>query len=186
MNRCFTALVTSFILTSSFAQSDFIQLKKHNKVIQSWFKGNYIYVQLQNEQWINAVIYNIKDDSLYLRPYRVYTYANRLGLPFLDTTFYGLMPVHYSYLYAFPKEDEGFSYVKNGLIFDIAGGGYLLLNTINTLTSGDDLFAADNIPKITIATGVLALGIILGVTHKPNYIVGKKYHIEYISTKPSS
>ena len=110
MNRCILAIITAFILTSTFAQSDFIQLKKKDKVIQTWFKGNYIYTQLKNGQWINAVIYNIKDDSLYLRPYIVQTFINRLGFNFLDTTFYGLMAINANYLHAFPKKDEGFSY----------------------------------------------------------------------------
>ena len=186
MNRCILALITACVITSTFAQSDFIQLKKRNKVIQSWFKDNYIYLQLQNDQWINAVIYNIKDDSLYLRPYVVQTFVNRIGLNFLDTTFYGLMPVHFKNIKAFPKDDEAFSYVKNGAIFDIAAGGYIVLNVINTLSNNEPVFGPDNLPKLGIAAGVLAIGIVLGLTHKTTYNIGKKYHIEYIATKPSS
>ena len=130
MNRCIIVFIAACIYSASFAQSDFIQLKKRDKVIGSWFKGNYITLQLNNEQWINALIYKIQDDSLYLRPYIVQTYANRLGLPFLDTTYYGLMPLHMSGIKAFPKDDESFSYIKNGTLFYIAGGGYLLLNII--------------------------------------------------------
>ena len=186
MNRCILIIIALFIINSSFGQSDFFQLKKRDKVLKTWYKDNYIYLQLKNDQWVNAVIYKIQDDSLYLRPYVVQTYVNRLGLNFLDTTFYGLMTVHINNIRAFPKEDEAFSYVKNGLIFDIAGGGYLLLNVINTLSDGDQVFGSDNIAKISIAAGVLALGVVLGLTHKSTYIIGKKYHLEYISVKPSS
>jgi hypothetical protein len=186
MNRCILIIIAFFVINSSFGQSDFFQLKKRDKVLKTWYKDNYIYLQLKNSQWLNAVIYKIQDDSLYLRPYIVQTYVNRLGLNFLDTTFYGLMTIHINNIRAFPKEDEGFSYVKNGLIFDIAGGGYLLLNVINTLSDGDQVFGSDNIAKISIATGVLALGIVLGLTHKSTYIIGKKYRLEYISVKPSS
>jgi len=185
MNRCIIAIIAAFIITPSFAQSDFIQLKKKNKVIKTWFKGNDFYGQLQNGQWITAVIYKIQYDSLYLRPYVVQTLTNRLGLPFLDTTYYGIMPVHIHALHAFPKEDEGFSYVKNGAIFKIAGGGYIILNVINTLSDNEPVFGSDNLPQLSIAAGVLAIGVILGLTHKSTYIVGKKYHIEYISAKPS-
>ncbi len=185
MNRFIIAIIAALIITPSFAQSDFIQLKKNNKVIKTWFKGNEFYGQLKNGEWITATIYKIQYDSLYLRPYIVQTLANRLGLPVLDTTYYGLMPVHISQLLAFPKEDEGFSDVKNGLIFKIAGGGFLVLNVINTLSANEPVFGSDNLPKVTIAAGVLALGVVLGLTHKSDYIVGKKYHIEYISAKPS-
>lgn len=185
MNRCIIAIITAFIVTPSFAQSDFIQLKKKNKVIKSWFRGNDFYGQLESGQWVTAVIHKIQDDSLHLRPYIVQTYANRLGLPFLDTTYFGIMPVHIKQLKAFPKEDEAFSYVKNGLIFELAGGGFMLLNIINTLSDNEPVFGKDNLPKIGIAAGVLALGVVLNLTHKSTYIVGKKYHIEYISAKPS-
>jgi hypothetical protein len=185
MNRCLLVLITAFTITSSFAQSDFIQLKKNNKVLKTWFKDNYITLQLKNDQWLDAVIYKIKDDSLFLRPYVVNTYMNRLGLNFLDTTYYGLMVIHISYVKAFPKDDEGFEYVKNGTIFKIAGGGYALLNVINTLSNHEAVFGSDNLPKILIALGVFAVGEILSLTHKREYVMGKKYHIEYISVKPS-
>jgi hypothetical protein len=179
MNRCILTVITAFVITSSFAQSDFIQLKKNNKVLQTWFKGDYLYAQLKNGQWIDAEIYKIQDDSLYLRPFTVRTY-------FVDTTFYGLMTIHINYLMAFPREDKGFSYVKNGTIFIIGGGGYLLLNVINTLSNNEPVFGSDNLPNVAIATAILALGVALRLTHKSTYIVGKKYHVEYISSKPSS
>ncbi len=186
MNRCILASIAALIITSSFAQSDFIILKKNDKVLQTWFKDNDIYMQLKNGQWINAIIYKIEKDSLYLRPYVVQTFVNRIGLNFLDTTYYGLMAISPNYINAFPKKGESFSYVKNGLIFVLAGGGYLVLNVINTLSDKEPVFGADNLPKISIATAVLALGVVMGLTHKPNYIMGKKYHVEYISVKPSS
>lgn len=185
MNRCAIALLTLLICTSCFSQTDFIQLKKHNKVIQTWFKDNYIKVQLKNGQWIDAVIHKIQDDSLYLRPYVVQTYINRLGLNYLDTTYYGLMPIHFNDIKAFPKDDEGFAYIKNGALFKIAGGGYALLNIINTLSSNEPPFGSDNLPKLAIAAGVFAVGVVLGHTHKDEYIIGKKYHIEYVTVKPS-
>ncbi len=186
MNRCLLTLITALTLTSSFAQSDFIQFKKKDKVIQTWFKDNYITLQLDNGEWLDAVIFKIQDDSLYLRPYALQMGYNRLGLNTMDTVYYGLMTIHVNRIKAFPKTDESFAYVKNGLIFKIAGGGFLLLNAINTLSNHDDFFASDNIPKISIAAGVLAIGIVLGLTHKTSYVVGKKYHVEYISSKSSS
>ncbi|HEX5150873.1 MAG TPA: hypothetical protein VFW07_05465 [Parafilimonas sp.] len=185
MNRCFLIIITVFFVNASFSQSDFFQLKKRDKVLKTWYKDNDIYFQLGNGQWITAVIHKIQDDSLYLRPYQVQTFVNRLGLNYLDTTFYGLMTIHINSIHAFPKDDEGFSYVKNGAIFKIAGGGYLLLNIINTLSDGDPVFGEDNLPKIGIAAGVIAVGVVLGLTHKSTYIIGKKYRLEYIAVKPS-
>jgi hypothetical protein len=186
MNRCILTFITAFILTSSFAQSDFIQLKKKNEVIATWFKDNYITLQLDNGEWIDALIYRIQYDSLYLRPYALQIGQSMLGFNAMDTVYYGLMTIPVNRIKAFPKKEESFTYVKNGLIFKIAGGGYLLLNAINTLSDHEDYFSSDNIPKITIGASVLALGIVLGLTHKTSYVIGKKYHIEYISAKASS
>jgi len=186
MNRCFLAAICLFITTALFSQSDFIQLKKGNKVVQTWYKDDDIYLQLKNNQWVNAAIYKIQDDSLYLRPYLVQTFANRIGLPYLDTTYFGIMAVHINNIKAFPKEKESFSYIKNGTLFTIAGGGYLLLNIINTLSDGDAVFGSDNIDNLCIGAGLLTVGLVLGLTHKSTYIIGKKYRIEYIGMKPSS
>ena len=186
MNRCMLVLFITLFTTASFGQSDFIQLKKKNKVIQTWFKDNYIYLQLKNDQWINAVIYNIKNDSLYLRPFATRVLANRWGMPYVDTTYYGYMPVSVKNIRAFPKMEESFAYVKNGLLLQLGGGGYLVLNIINTLSNNEPVFGNDNLPKVSIGAAVFAAGTLLSLTRKSTYLIGKKYHIEYISSKPSS
>ena len=187
MIRCVLTLFITCLFISSFAQSsDFIQLKKRNKVLQSWFKDNDIYMQLKSKQWITATIYKIKDDSLYVRPYQIIYSTRGHGINTVDTVYYGTTAISVHAINAFPKEREGFGYIKNGFIFKIGGGGYLLLNAINSLGKNEPYFSNKNIPKISIAAGVLALGVVLGLIHKDNYIIGKKYHIEYISVKPSS
>lgn len=182
MNRCLTTIIAVSVAIASFAQSDFIQLKKNNKVLGSWFSNNYITLQLKNEQWLDAIIHDIKNDSLFLRPYTLRTNYNRLGINYIDTVYYGFMNVSVNEIKAFPKK-EGSGLIKRGTLFTIAGGGYLLLNIINTLSSNDPLFASDNLPKLGIGASLLAIGIALGATHTSSYIIGKKYYIEYISAK---
>jgi hypothetical protein len=184
MNRCKFILV--FILLSKFCVAqDFIVLKKKSKVIQTWFSGQHIYVQINNGSWINALINKIQLDSLYLRPFSTPIVFNRFGMPITDTVFYGTMRVAVSNLHAFPR-NESMPYVKNGSLLQLGGGGYLLLNLINTLSNNQPVFGSKNIPKISIAAAVFAIGTIIHRTHKSNYIIGKKYHVEYISSKPSS
>lgn len=184
MKRCATAVFILLIAYTSYAQSsDFIQLKKGDKVLQTWFKDNVIYMQLQNGTWMNAIIYKIKDDSLYLRPFEVVYYTRGQGINAMDTVFYGAKTINVNYINAFPK-DKGSGLIKKGTLFKAGGGGFLLLNVINTLSNNEPVFGADNLPKLSIAAGVLAVGVVLGLTYKPNYIIGKKYRIEYISIKP--
>jgi hypothetical protein len=144
------------------------------------------YKKHKNGTWINATIYNIKDDSLYLRPYHVFYYTRGGGINAVDTVYYGAKTISVNYIKAFPKQDEGSGLISPGTLFTAAGGGYLLLNIINTLSKNDPVFGSDNLPNISIAAGVLAVGVVLGLTHRSTYIIGKKYHIEYITVKPSS
>ena len=160
-------------------------LKKKSKVIQTWFGGQHIYVQLNNRSWINALINKIQLDTLYLQPFATPIVLNRFGMPVTDTVFYGVIHVAVNNLHAFPK-NETLPYVKNGFILQVGGAGYLLLNLINTLSNNEPVFGDKNISKISIAAAVLAIGTIIHKTHKPNYIIGKKYRVEYISSKPSS
>lgn len=184
MNRCRLLLI--FLLISKFSISqDFIVLKKKSRVIQTWFGGQHIYVQLNNGSWVNALINKIQLDSLYLQPFATPVVINRFGMPVTDTVFYGEMTVAVNILHAFPK-NESMPYIKNGLILQLGGGGYLLLNVINTLSNNQPVFGNKNISKVSLAAAVLAIGTIIHKTHKSNYIIGKKYQVEYISSKPSS
>jgi len=184
MNRCKFILV--FILLSKLCTAqDFIVLKKKSKVIQTWFSGQHIYVQINNGSWINALINKIQLDTLYLQPFATPVVFNRFGMPITDTVFYGSMHVNVANLHAFPR-NESLPYVRNGLILQLGGGGYLLLNIINTLSNNQPVFGSKNISKLSIAAAVLAIGTIIHKTHKPYYIIGKKYQVEYISSKPSS
>ena len=184
MNGCKLIFILLLFSKLSSAQ-DFIVLKKKSKVIQTWFSGQHIYVQLNNGSWINALINKIQFDTLYLQPFATPIFLNRFGMPVIDTVFYGTMKVSEKSLHAFPKHETA-PYVKNGSLLQLGGGGYLLLNLINTLSNNEPVFGNKNISKIGLAAAVLAIGTIIHKTHKSNYIIGKKYHIEYISSKTSS
>jgi hypothetical protein len=186
MNCCKLLLLFIFISNITSAQSDFIILKKRSRVLETWFSGQYIQLQLNNRQWVSAQIKKIQDDSLYLRPFATRVLANRWGMPYVDTTYYGYMPVSVKNIRALPKMEESFAYVKNGLLLQLGGGGYLVLNIINTLSNNEPVFGNDNLPKVSIGAAVFAAGTLLSLTRKSTYLIGKKYHIEYISSKPSS
>lgn len=183
--KCCQLLLILLLLSKISTAQDFIVLKKNSHVIQSWFSGQNIFAQLTNDTWVNAIIKKIEIDTLYLQPFALQIVANRFGMPITDTIFYGLMKVGVNNLHAFPKK-ESMPYVKNGSILQLGAGGYLLLNVINTLSNNEPVFGSKNISHIGIAAAVFAIGTIIHVTHKTNYVVGKKYHVEYISSKPSS
>lgn len=184
MNCCKLLLLFIFISNLSNGQ-DIIVLKDRKRVIETWFAGQNIRLQLKNEQWIDGFISRIQNDSLYLRPFVTQVLPNRWGMPYVDTTFYGMMNIAVTDIRAFPKTDESFSYIKNGFIFQVGAAGYLALNLINTLSDNEPFFGEDNLPNVVIAAGVFAAGTVMQVLHKSTYVLGKKYRVEYISSKPS-
>src|SRR5258706_6741592 len=123
MNSCKLLITFIFISNICIAQSDFILLKKRSRVLQTWFAGQNIQLQLSNKQWLNAVINKIGNDSLYLRPFVTQVLANRWGMPYVDTTYYGVMHIDVKDIRALPKTEESFPYIRNGLICQIGGGG---------------------------------------------------------------
>ena len=184
MNCCKLLIIFLFISKIATAQ-DILVLKSNRKVVQTWFSGQSIELQLTSKQWISARIHKIQNDSLYLRPFVTQVLANRWGMPYEDTTFYGALTVGINDIYAFPKTEESVPYIRNGFIFQVGAAGYLALNLINTLRDGDAFFGKDNLPNVLIATGVLAVGTVMHMLHKSTLVLGKKYHVEYISSKPS-
>ena len=82
-------LIVVFCCLQSFAQGDFILLRKDNVVIQSYFKDSYLKCQLNNGQWIEGRIKQIKADSLFLEQIQVRQVASIFGTPMLDTLRYG-------------------------------------------------------------------------------------------------
>jgi len=184
MNCCKLVILLLFFSKLATAQ-DIVVLKSNRKVVQTWFSGQSIELQLTNKQWVRALIHKIENDSLYLRPFVTQVLANRWGMPYEDTTFYGSLTIGTNEIYAFPKLEESFPYVRNGFIFQVGAAGYLVLNLINTLRDDDPYFGEDNLPNVLIATGVFAVGTLLHVTHKSTLVLGKKYHVQYISSKPS-
>lgn len=169
----------------SHAQSGMITLKKGHKTIERYFTGDYINCQLQSGEWIDARINRIYSDSLQVRPFQLVQYMNSLGIPSVDTLWNYDRKLALDNITAFPRRDHSFAYVKNGTLLQILGGGYILLNVINTLADGDQLFADNNGINLAVAAAVFAVGTIMHVTYSPELKVGRKYKLQYVDLSPA-
>jgi len=133
----------------------------------------------------------IRNDSFY-----IHEFALRYTMSGIDTVHFGvtgellrnvtLMPrpaamVHY-------KNDrpvithghEKFAWVKNGLVLQVAGGGYLALNAFNTARDKERLFTASNTPRLIAGAFVFLVGRVLQMSYRQHLQLGRKYHLEYI------
>lgn len=171
-------LLFTLITTTASAQDDVIMLKRHNYTLHTYMSGDVITLKL-NDSWLTAYIQSVAHDSVYLRPFTTRVIGGGNMLAHIDTTFGITFPVHPNEIQALPRE-KSFSLIRNGAIFQIGGGGYLLLNIINTLSDNDPVFGEDNLPNVLIAGGVVALGTVLQLTNKTVYKMNGKYKIAYL------
>ena len=168
------------------AQSNMLVFKKGPHTMQRYFAGSFISFQLSNKQWISGYIKNLKKDSVTLVPIKESPTINFLGTVITDTIILNTVTIALNNIYAVPKEHEGLAFITNGSLLQIASGGYMVLNIINTAASKDPVFGKDNIENLGIAAGVFALGTILHLTHRTYFVMGKKYHLQILLISTSS
>lgn len=172
-----------------------IIVKKKRKSIQYFWEGSQITFQMTDKQWITGTITRITPDSFYFTQEIIRYYM--MGT---DTLHFGGFGFAYTDVYALPTKKqmisfendqvkviaghESFVWVKNGAIFQLAGGGYVVLNLANSLYHKDPPFAKENLPGLAVGTGVFLLGQILHWRYYPYWKIGKRYRLVYMSLTP--
>jgi hypothetical protein len=173
--------VLLFIATISFSQSaDFIQLKKNNKTITSFYSGMNIAFTSESGSYIDAYINGIKDDSLYLQQFIIRYLPTNFGTYIVDTAGSYRYKYHYNQIIAIGrKEKTNFNVKGSGAA--LLGGGVVL-----TLASGI-IYVADrkkfSAPLLLASVGLGTLGYFMakGSKHGGAYLIGKKYKLVYMN-----
>lgn len=183
--------------TVSHSQQDFFVLKKKNRTLKRYAVGSFIVFKTEARDWTSGMITKIRNDSFY-----VHEFALRYTMFGIDTVHFGIMGESLKNVTVMPrpaamvhyKNDrpvithghEKFAWIKNGAIFQIAGGGYVALNTFNTVRDKERFFSKSNTPKLIAGAFVFLTGRVLQMTYHQHLTMGKKYHLEYInlSTAP--
>jgi len=142
--------------------------------------------QLFNGQWMEGRIKQIKADSLFLEQFQVRQVASIFGTPMLDTVRYGLAKLSINDIHLLPKKEQGVSAIKNGSLFMLGAGGYMVLNIINGLTqTNQSVTSNQNLINLGIAAGVFMFGEMLHWTHRDYITLGKKYQLYSTATVPN-
>lgn len=170
-----------FFANYSYGQHDFILLKKRNKTIASYYVDNTITFRNTSGRWVDAYINDIKGDTLYLKEFEIVPYVNSWGMPATDTLWRNRMKITTKDMAAFPRKNQSVNYIKDGTLLQVASGGYMLLNVINTLSDGDALFEDNNGMRLGIAAAVFAIGTLMHTSRSPVIEVGRKYRLQYIT-----
>lgn len=178
----------------AFTQKDFFVLMKHHQTLQTFVEDSHITFQFNNGSWITGIITKIQNDSFYFKQEIIHYYLMGSDTQYISGYKIALADVHaiprknFSYNYAgdnihLTYGRQSFIYIKNGFIFKLLGGGYIALNLINDLSDNEPPFAKNNIAPLGIAAAAYIAGIMLHRNYKPVLVLGKKYHLEYISVK---
>lgn len=174
MLKLIAAIVIACTTSSLHAQPDFMVLKKKHTTIHTYFPGSYISFRIGEDMWLSGYIQRIQHDSIYLKAFREQPFVDAWGMIATDTIYTAVQRVAIKNITAFPKEAEGFSYIRNGAILEIGAGGYMFLNIINTLSNKDPLFGQHNVPRLGTAAAIFAAGLLLNLTHRDYYNTGEK------------
>ena len=167
------------VLQSAAQSSDMISLKKGNKVIQTFFKGQNIIFTTRDGSSRDALITNIKNDSIFLQEFLIMRRPTTYGGYILDTAGSFRYAYDYKAMYMFPqKEKRGFN-LGNSAASLFTGGTILSLASGVVYLTNKDNFS----PGLLIASASAAVvGFLLTKKTNQPILVGKrKYNLQYIS-----
>lgn len=170
-----------FITTTSFSQSaDFIQLKKNNKTIISFYSGTNIGFTSESGLYIDAMINGIKNDTLYLQQFIVRYLPTNFGSYIVDTVGSYRYKYHYNQILAIGRNEKTNFNVKGSGAALLGGGAVLSLASGIIYVADKKKFSA---PLLLASVGLGTLGYFMakGSKHRGAFIIGKKYKLVYMN-----
>lgn len=170
-------IIFFFIGQHLFCQSaDFILFKKNHKTIGTYYAGNTINFTNQQGSYIEALITQIKNDTLFLRQFVVQQVPTNLGVYILDTVASYRYQYHYNQIKAIGKSGSKFNVSASAAT--LMGGGVLLTVASAVVYLADrEKFS----PKLMIGGAALAgIGYLMARLGGKGMIIGKKYSLVYV------
>ncbi|MDB5230513.1 MAG: hypothetical protein JWN76_1318 [Chitinophagaceae bacterium] len=142
--------------------------------------GSLITFQLDNHQWLQGIIKKIAKDSIFIREVKINPVYGQWGFAGYDTGILDILRFHIKDLVAFPAKEKSFSFISNGMLFQLGSASYITLNIINGLARKENIFDKKNSVRLGIAALVFGIGEYLHLSHPADIRLGKKYRLLYI------
>ncbi len=183
MRLFISLIILLFVSATSFSQaSDFVKVKKrNNRTVKTFFPGSFISCQTVYKNFINGVVQDIKNDSLFIKEYDIRAVPTQWGVARVDTLGSYVIGVHYKDLLIIDvQKRESFGFIKNGTLLMVGGIGYATLNVINGKYLKEPITGPDNLKSLGISLGVAGVGYLLNRVNKFRSENGRKYRIEYV------
>ena len=177
--RIFLVLFFFLCINDLKAQSsDFILLKKKGRTIRTFYAGVSISFGTSSGNYTGQIS-SITKDSIYFIQYDVRQVPTNLGIFVLDTIATYRLKFNYQDISYVGRKAPGFNWSATG--GSLFGGGILLttfgLGTWLFTKPGTQYFAS---PALVIGSAAMGgIGFLL-LRSKNNYLIGSKYHLDYI------
>lgn len=173
-------------LLSFSQQSDFIVLKKrNNRTIKTFYTGSFISAQTHRGFNINGFITDIRNDSIYIRQEERQLMGTEFGLE-LDTLVYTI-GIDYREINRFNYTKQykwggkrGFVQVALPKIMMIAGVGFIILESVNTIYRKESFNEDGKLAALGVAAGVAVAGYLWERMQERSNKAGGKYKVVYI------
>jgi hypothetical protein len=175
--KWFLNLLLILSLAAKGQSADFIILKKGKNTVRNIYAGTNIQFVSTNGAYRDAMITEIKNDSIYLQEFLVRRALTIYGTYINDTAGSFRYTYHYNQIKSFGKKTKkGFNI--NGSGAALLGGGILL-----TLASGISYISDKEkfSPQLLgAAVGLGALGYLMSTNGRKGIIIGRKYTLQYM------
>ena len=173
-------LILLFISTTSFSQSaDFIQLKKNNKTITTFYSGMNMAFTAESGAYIDALINGIKNDTLYLQQFIIRYLPTTIGTYIVDTVGSYHYKYHYNQIVAIGQKEKTNFNVKGSGAALLGGGAVLTLASGVVYVADKEKFSA---PLLLASVGLGTLGYFMAKGKKGSgMLIGKKYKLVYMN-----
>ncbi len=178
--KIFTLLLFIFTALHSRAQNDFLLLKKHNKTIAHYFKGDAIGVYTKDCALINGILKKCSGDTLYINIPVTQNYATIFGNA-VDTTGYNYFKINVQDVAMIPAQRLNATTIGNIIV----RAGVLItsiwaVNKIHINGNRQNTYAVQ-----FLAAGAVNVAAAYAAPFKNSrptgYKIGRKFKLVYIS-----
>ncbi|MBZ4190047.1 hypothetical protein [Niabella beijingensis] len=164
--------------------NDYISLRKKNGIaIDNYYTGMPIHFIGADGQDYEGPIARIAHDSVFVNFYHITKQPTIWGNYIVDTISTTTIPFYYKeikHIISYRSLKRRGYLHRLGIITQIGGAGYMILNTVNTLKDGDKLFSARNSRNLGIAAAIFGAGWLMNRQYRQLNKISKKYRIVYV------
>jgi hypothetical protein len=176
-------LLPVLLLVSAVTYSqtaDFIQLKKKNKTVISFYSGMHISFTAQSGSNITALINGIQNDTLYLQEFIIRYLPTTFGTYMVDTAGSYRYKYHYNQIAAIGKKERTNFNVKGSGAALLGGGALIALGSGVVYIADREKFSA---PLLLSSIGLGTLGYFMAKGKKGGnaMVIGRKYKLVYMN-----